>query len=656
MPYGKKPKRLFFLIFLVSYFYSSSTIADALVIEITKSNEQEQYETGDVNKSILTSSVQTISEESILDSTLNLSNILENNAGIQIRNSSGQGSLSLASIRGKSSDQIHVYVDGILINSGNGNGVDLSLIPTSGIESVEIYKDFVPIQFSQSSIGGVINLKTKRSQKNKSKISLGYGSFGTRKFNSTLRTSKDKWNLILLAEHLQANNDYSLSNGKKMVSNQIDQNYIQMNTRYSINNNQSIQLSSSYFEKEQGVPPNFYHSSANTLLTQNNWKSKIKWIFNNTFNDKVNSYVEVSNNQKYYEYDDSNASSGLKPLLSEFSSSTSNSRYYSEFSSHNFQWLNHVNLSYEKFDHDDILESQFDKTGNRLTSQFGSQINYFYQNKKIIISPAIRWTHINDNVSEIIDVNGSGTNNLNQTYQNFSPQIGFRFQSDSNYVLKSNLAKSSRTPSFVELYGARGLLSPNSKLKPETGINFDLGFEWNYHPYSSTFTKFNIQPTIFFTQFDNEIVYTFNSQSIGRPVNISSSSIKGIETQLLFEFFYNIELISNTTYLQPNSKKIGSVEVIPPGKSTFMQTLKLQYVAKNKMAYIEGQWEKGMYFDLANVQPAPQKKLANIGVSTKFNEIKITLEGKNIFNHLYQNYFYQPAPGRSFITSISYQF
>ena len=93
----------------------------------------------------------------------------------------------MASVRGSTSSQVAVYVDGVLMNLGSEAAVDLSSIPVDDVERIEVYRGYVPAQFGAQSMGGVINVVTKNPRKPQTALSLGVGSFG--RFKGTLSHS-----------------------------------------------------------------------------------------------------------------------------------------------------------------------------------------------------------------------------------------------------------------------------------------------------------------------------------------------------------------------------------------------------------------------------------------------------------------------------------
>ena len=106
-----------------------------------------------------------------------LPEMLQTVAGVFVQRVQGTGHYSVARVRGSTGAQVNVYVDGVLLNSAGETGVDLSAIPVENVARIEVYKGYIPARFSGASIGGVINIVTKRPDKASGSVAYGMRSF-----------------------------------------------------------------------------------------------------------------------------------------------------------------------------------------------------------------------------------------------------------------------------------------------------------------------------------------------------------------------------------------------------------------------------------------------------------------------------------------------
>ena len=81
------------------------------------------------------------------------------------------------SIRGSTSSQVLVLLDGIHLNSSRDGSVDLSTIPLEIIDHIEIVRGGESSLYGSSAIGGVINIITKKAQKPSISLTVTNGSY-----------------------------------------------------------------------------------------------------------------------------------------------------------------------------------------------------------------------------------------------------------------------------------------------------------------------------------------------------------------------------------------------------------------------------------------------------------------------------------------------
>jgi outer membrane cobalamin receptor len=113
-----------------------------------------------------------------------LPDLLEEVPGLRVIRLQGRHGYAVASVRGSTSAQVAVYIDGILMNLQSEPAVDLSALPADAVERVEVYRGYIPVKFGAQAMGGVINVVTKQPQTAETDLSVGMGSFG--RFKGTL--------------------------------------------------------------------------------------------------------------------------------------------------------------------------------------------------------------------------------------------------------------------------------------------------------------------------------------------------------------------------------------------------------------------------------------------------------------------------------------
>ena len=240
-------------------------VLDTMVV--TAKRASEPMRTGDVDRETLPAMITTIQREAFEGKTENIAEVLEKEAGVQVRQSGGTGSFSSLSLRGCSGDQVLVFMDGILLNDASGGGVDLGTIALSDVAAIDIYRGTTPIHFGNASIGGAVNIRTLRPEQGlKTSASAGYGSFGTRKLNGFINHKPGRLDYLLSADDIVSDNDFTFLNDNGTAWNagddrqerrhnaQVEQANFLAKVGYDGSDRFRVDLMNQYFEKDQGIP------------------------------------------------------------------------------------------------------------------------------------------------------------------------------------------------------------------------------------------------------------------------------------------------------------------------------------------------------------------------------------------------------------------
>jgi vitamin B12 transporter len=129
-----------------------------------------------------------ITEEQIRASgALDLAGLLAREAGVQVTQLGGIGTVTSASLRGGESRMTLVLVDGVPINTLNFSQATLQQILPMGIERIEIVRGNVSALYGAQAVGGVVQIFTKAGREGFSaNASALAGSRGTREASAQL--------------------------------------------------------------------------------------------------------------------------------------------------------------------------------------------------------------------------------------------------------------------------------------------------------------------------------------------------------------------------------------------------------------------------------------------------------------------------------------
>ncbi|MBT5936187.1 MAG: TonB-dependent receptor [Cryomorphaceae bacterium] len=491
-------------------------------------------------------------EEIAKSSSTKLSDILDDQPGIFIVPDFGGG--NGIQIQGLDSQYTLLLIDGSPIIGRQSGTLDLDRISIGNIEQIEIIKGSSSSLYGTDALGGVVNLITSKTKDSISaEASYKISTFNTNDISVNLgKISQNGDNLNFYFNSFDSNgydlNDDPILNTVepyKSYTGFLRHNFKKNKWSYFssvriYNENQNFTLNENSYGKniinELGI-----NTSINYIKNKN-----YKLIFENYYTNYKND-EEFRLNQNSIEESFFNQSLFKSELRSIYTINKKNTLtfglgFYSELLKRNNFYREEV--SQNSFNYFVQYEGFIFENTNYV---FGARYDQ-YDEYESEFSPrfAIR-TQINDNISSKISIGkGFKTPDYRQLYFNFSNSI-------SGYsVIGFNAAKEiiSNLQSLGQISNL--IISQDEfegKLKPETSISFNLGF--NIKTNKSTVFDINF----FRNQISNLIDYKIiaskvNGQSIFSYYNLNKVYTQGIEFNSTSTVFNDIEISLGYQFLE----------------------------------------------------------------------------------------------------------
>ncbi len=638
-------------------------------IVVSAEKTTEKFQTGDVDLQISPTFYSVIPRKSFEGKIEGLSDVLKKETGVQIRSSGGMGSFSEVSLRGSSSDQVMVFLDGVLLNDASGGGVNLSNISLFDVESIEVYRGFTPINFGSASIGGAVNIKTIRTEEGlKASALAGYGSFDTYQAGAFLNHKPSRWDYLVSVDYLDSENDFEFDNDKGTPYNpaddetenrhnaQFDQMNILTKVGYELSNTSRIDVFNQYFDKAQGIPDWRNNKSTDTSLETERNITALKITLDDLGKWEINSATTLSYSWKEEEYDDSLGQIGLGRQHTIDTTRRLGGKFYAD-TMLGFNLLAvQLEFNHETYEPDDLITSRSPRDSSRDTFSASIQDTLLLLNERLLITPVLRYSLTRDELESSVSAYGVTLKSRDRDNSNISPQIGLKYAPFYWLTLKSNFGIYLREPSFFELFGDRGLFLGNTDLKEETGKNFDIGFEMKKHFDFNGLNSASFKAVYFSSDVDDLITRTFDARGVGKSVNIDETQVRGLETGINIEFLDHFRFIASATW--QDSENLSEVSSFKhkdlPGRWEKSFLGRLEWQIGDFTAHVEYQADKNMYYDSANLLDAKDKEDISAGLKWVHNSVAVTMEGRNLQDNQYEDFNGFPMPGRSFYVTIKY--
>lgn len=266
-------------------------------------------------------------------------------------------------------------------------------------------------------------------------------------------------------------------------------------------------------------------------------------------------------------------------------------------------------------------------------------------------------------------------NELKLEFTNFSGATGIIFRPDQHHLLKANLGRSFRYPTPNELasngvhHGAFRYERGNSELKPETGIQLDVEYEYDS-------TKWHVSATPFVNYFSNYIFLNPTGQwsllpHTGQQYEYTQSKalMTGGEIDAQFQALDFLKLSSNLEYVNTLNLNTGySLPYSPPTRWTSNAVFSSH--GDKALTHYSVNVEIMKIFDqnrIANNElPTPGATLFNLAISLNWKlgikRLISEIQAYNIFNTAYLNHlsYYRklnaPEPGRNIQLLLKFPF
>ena len=408
-----------------------------------------------------------------------LGEILQDVVGLQVQRYGAIGAQSSVSLRGMTSSQVLVLIDGRPINKFQDGLVDLSMIPVNNIASIEIVRGAASSLYGSNAMGGVINIITKKEAENSVKIS--YGTFNTFHNEVTISNKVNDYTYTITASKDSTDGDRPNS--------AFDARNFNWYNGFKVSDETSVDLKVGYYDSVLGLPgaTTFMDYDDKQFDTKYYGDLEIKLPHGLTMKGYINyndmEFEEDPANKATHENRDSGAEIRISRDLGA---------------------SNHIVIGAEYHDYD-LESSEIGEQSTFLAS------GYLHDEIKFKDKALLTIGGRHDSYKGIDD--------------EFSPSAGLLFYLTADTTFRLSAGKSFRVPTFNDLYWpSTAWAEGNPNLTPEKGVTYDAGID------TQMSNRLWLRISGFYSEVEDMINWAPGTDWIWRPYNISSAIIKGLET------------------------------------------------------------------------------------------------------------------------------
>ncbi len=632
---------------------------------------------GAINKAFTSSATSTINVSRLRHKLVRLSDVLDQEVGVQTRSSGGVGSFSTVSLRGASSDQVMIYLDGVPLNNADGSPVDLSLISPDSIERIDVYRGSTPLELGSPSIGGAINIITRHDntgqsafQQTKTDANLSIGSFHTYKLSASSSLLRAKNRYLFSASYLQSKNDFSFKNDNGTPLNPQDDRVekrrndgvkhlsLLANWRYRISLLDDTELRLDISDRNKQLPSVTNSAAVQTYIDTRQYHLLGQINLRKLWLKQLNANIKLFASRKNEIFDDSLAQPGFIQQRTDSVTEKAGTQLFFGLHNKNSLWKLLSGFSLQRY-HTQSTQALVDSdTNTRKRLALSVQNNRFYDDNRFIITLTMRYQQFTDSIAATTDIGGNITPGSDKNYHFYSPQLGLKYRFNKHTFLTANTGRYHRVPSFFELFGGSGLVLGNPDLQAEVSLNSDAGLTYTWFAPHHWWHNAELYGGVFVNRVQDLIVQIYNGQGIAKSVNIADARLQGMETTLKLVPGSQQTIHAGFTYTDSiNQSLIGSFN----GKSLpnyYRQKFSLRYRWRYQqwLYRLEAELKRNMFYDRSNLLKGDDVSLVNAGVRYYFHHASVDFSANNLLDENIRYFRNRPTPGLNFSLSLNVAF
>ena len=566
----------------------------------------------------------------------NMANLLSQQVPVFVK-SYGLNNIATLNFRGASAAQSQVYWNGVPLQNAALGIADVSLLPVSLMNKVNVVYGSSSALWGSGNVGGALLIENDLPAFDDSgsftqSVSAVAASFGHYQFGLKSAVATKRFAMSINAFGQSAKNNFTYKDNddsaRQMNNAKLQSGVGLIQAGYKVNNRNIISARVWYQQYYREIPPALFEPTSFKNQRDESLRLLLDW---NRKGFVTNVWFKTAYIRDFVWYRDTTVLIDSKNFTNQvYTEAGIDHRFNNHhklllFAPVHISWIDKVN------------------TGERFTQN------------KYALAVAYLYTAFNDKLN--ISVNGRGE--IINDISVLLPGINASYDVTNRFQLRANVQRTFRVPTLNELYYNPG---GNTNLKPEKGWSQDVGYTFIVK------RKLSLQHSVSaYNRVINDWIMWFGG-SIWTPHNIATVHSRGLQTENKFQ--YKIDrmvlhlslngsytLATTTTSYLPGDGSIGKQIPYTPlynGQGNIGVTWKKLYVNYNHtytgLRYITIDESFGLpSYTLGNIQLMYTMPVGS-------NLLQLTAQCNNVWNARYYVVNARPMPGINWLAGLSFTF
>ncbi len=579
------------------------------------------------------------------DAAPDLPTVLDDEPGLHVTRLGGLGAFTTLSIRGSTPEEVLVVLDGIPLNGTDGAPVDLASLPLGPLESIAIYRGFVPLDLAETGLGGAIVLKSRAPRRTAAGApialegELAVGSYTTRRARAFVGTPI----LSAAVDYLGSRGNHAYTNDMGTAwthaddtraareNADFDQVAALARAEIRLGDHALLTLLDLFSWSDRGLPGlgvaptrqsryRFLRDVAGARLDARWDRTQLQ----------VLAHVAYGRGEVRDPAQEIGLAGGSTLQESLVPGVLAAVRVHLGPKRHAWRLVPEVGVSWRS---EHIAGTSLRGATRERLATF-AQASFVHQRSGLDAAAGVRLELLPEMAASL------------------RAEVGTTALARTRFALAAS--SSHRLPSLFELHGDTGTTLGNADLLPERALAVELSARWDVplpDPHTLALEAFA------FVAFPDELIqFVQNAQGVQRPENVSSARLLGFECAARADLFSHLRLRLGAAFLDAiDTSDIAARRMKPlPLRPRLTLSARVEAHSANLGLALELTHLAGNTLDFAALVDVPARTLLGASLWAEDGPIRVTLTLSNLTSNQVQDLAGYPLPGLTGLATLRY--